>query len=383
MTSLYADSFSIYMNSLKNTWIAFLCCCLFFPLNGMAQILGSAPNDLPRFRPLHYICYKSKAPLKIDGKLDESSWQEAQFSQKFLDIEGTKKPQPLQETRVKMLWDDNYLYFAAELKETDLWATIEKRDSVIFYDNDFEIFIDPDGDTHNYYEFEVNALGTEWDLLLPKPYRDGGPAIDGWDIAGMKVGIQLNGSLNDNSDRDSSWVLEIAMPWNILEECAPEGKPPFHKDQWRINFSRVEYFLDKEGKTYKKRINPETGKTYPEFNWVWSPQGKINMHMPEMWGFVQFSREKVGEGFDQFQWNRDEDIKWALRQVYYKQKAFKEATQNYSRSLDQLGLGNMMLNGKKLTPYIEATSASFVASLGSSDGNGIWYIREDGKTWKK
>ena len=58
-----------------------------------------------------------------------------------------------------------------------------ERDSVIFRDNDFEVFIDPDGDTHAYYELEINALGTVWDLLLLKPYRDGGPAINGWDIA--------------------------------------------------------------------------------------------------------------------------------------------------------------------------------------------------------
>ena len=51
--------------------------------------------------------------------------------------------------------------------------TLTEHDSVIFQDNDFEVFIDPDGDNHNYYEIEINALNTEWDLRLPKPYRDG------------------------------------------------------------------------------------------------------------------------------------------------------------------------------------------------------------------
>ena len=63
-----------------------------------------------------------------------------------------------------MLWDDEYFYFAAELIEDQIWATLTERDSVIFYDNDFEIFIDPDGDSHQYYEFEINALNTVWDL---------------------------------------------------------------------------------------------------------------------------------------------------------------------------------------------------------------------------
>ena len=70
-----------------------------------------------------------------------------------------------------MLWDDTYFYIGAELVEPHLWATLTQHDSVIFHDNDFEVFIDPNGDNHEYYEFEINALGTGWDLLLPRPYQ--------------------------------------------------------------------------------------------------------------------------------------------------------------------------------------------------------------------
>ena len=64
----------------------------------------------------------------------------------FQDIEGDKKPRPRFRTRAKMLWDDQFFYVAAELEEPHVWATLTKHDSVIFHDNDFEIFIDPDGD---------------------------------------------------------------------------------------------------------------------------------------------------------------------------------------------------------------------------------------------
>ena len=60
----------------------------------------------------------------------------------------------------------------ADITESDVWATLKKRDSVIYHDNDFEVFIDPNGDTHRYYELEINAFNTEWDLFLDKPYRD-------------------------------------------------------------------------------------------------------------------------------------------------------------------------------------------------------------------
>lgn len=69
-----------------------------------------------------------------------------------MDIEGDRKPRPRFRTRVKMLWDDNYFYMGAEMEEPHVWATLTERDSIIYRDNDFEVFIDPDGDNHNYYE---------------------------------------------------------------------------------------------------------------------------------------------------------------------------------------------------------------------------------------
>ena len=44
-------------------------------------------------------------------------------------------------------------------------ANNTKHQSVIFSDNDYEIFISPDGSNHYYKEFEMNARGTWWDLV--------------------------------------------------------------------------------------------------------------------------------------------------------------------------------------------------------------------------
>ena len=40
----------------------------------------------------------------------------------------------------------------------------------IFHDNDFEVFVNADGTTHNYKEYEMNSLNQTWDLALNKPY---------------------------------------------------------------------------------------------------------------------------------------------------------------------------------------------------------------------
>ena len=103
------------------------------------------------FNPNHYICYKSEGPIIVDGKMTEDSWQQAKWTENFVDIEGDIKPRPRFQTRVKMLWDDRYFYILSEMEEPHVWAKLKKRDSVIFYDNDFEVFIDPNGDTHQYY----------------------------------------------------------------------------------------------------------------------------------------------------------------------------------------------------------------------------------------
>ncbi|MFZ4549801.1 MAG: carbohydrate-binding family 9-like protein, partial [Bacteroidales bacterium] len=155
--------------------------------------------------PRNYVCYRTASPISIDGLPDEKDWLSVPWSEDFVDIEGSLKPLPTYKTRMKMLWDDNYLYIAAELEEPHVWANLTERESVIFYDNDFEVFIDPDGDTHNYVEYEMNARNTQWDLLLLKPYRDDliqNVAIDNWNINGIKSAVHVNGTLNNPNDID-------------------------------------------------------------------------------------------------------------------------------------------------------------------------------------
>ena len=250
------------------------------------------------YAPKHYICRRAKEPLELDGRIDKPFWEAAEWTEDFVDIEGDLRPKPEKRTRVKMLWDDEYFYFAAELIEDQIWATLTERDSVIFYDNDFEIFIDPDGDSHQYYEFEINALNTVWDLLLVKPYRDGGPPVNGWDIAGLKTAVHIDGELNRPGADNRKWSVEVAMPWSSLRECAKEGRPPVPGEFWRVNFSRVEWRKEVQDGEYRKVLNPETGKPYPEDNWVWSPMGIINMHYPELWGYVVFAEGEAGSGFE-------------------------------------------------------------------------------------
>src|SRR5690348_7327070 len=100
--------------------------------------------------PKTYDCPRAAARVEIDGRLDDAAWMKAPWTDYFVDIEGDLKPQPRFRTRAKMLWDDEYFYVAADIEEPDVWATLTKHDSVIFHDNDFEVFIDPNGDSLEY-----------------------------------------------------------------------------------------------------------------------------------------------------------------------------------------------------------------------------------------
>lgn len=235
-------------------------------LTALATVVVTAQET-----PKSYECYRVVKPLHIDGKMDDKAWQTAPWTTDFVDIEGKAKPLPRFHTRVKMLWDETYLYIGAELEEPDVKGTLTEHDSIIYKDNDFELFLKPLPDASGYFEFEINALNTSWDLYLNKPYREGGRPDNSWDIPGLKTAVAVNGTLNNSTDKDHGWTVEIAIPWKAFASRLPVSAPKIG-DVWRGNFSRVEW----------KAGQPR------EDNWVWSPQGLINMHVPDRWGYLHF-----------------------------------------------------------------------------------------------
>jgi hypothetical protein len=283
-------------------------------------------------------CPRAVEPPVIDGRLDDAAWTE--WFRLDTDIEGSVRPAPRFGTDVASAWDDSFLYFAARLVEPHVWATYDRRDMVIYHENDFEVFIDPDGDNHNYYELEINALGTVWDLLLLTPYRDGNTAVHEWDIPGLRTAVQVQGTINDPSDLDEGWTVEIAFPWHALKPLAGRDVPPAPGDIWRVNFSRVQWRTRAEDGTYVKVTDPATGRALPENNWTWSVQGLIAIHYPERWGELVFL-EPGQSTRDAFAGNAEHDAiltAHALMPVYYRQKEFQEKHGRFAADLAELGV---------------------------------------------
>jgi hypothetical protein len=263
----------------------------------------------------HYTCYRTNEAINIDGHLDEQSWQKTPKSPRFVDLV-TGKSAPL-DTRMAALWDNENLYIGFWVEEPHVQAKFTEKDSPIYMENDVEVFI---AGKDCYYEFEINALGTvyevffiwqdaykkesvydrqKFDLVSQRVDVLGGfqdnmrfgkhPrgkrwAFLDWDFPGMRSAVQVDGSLNDNTDIDNGWTVELAFPWKGMELLA-DGRsiPPQDGDTWRMNFSRFDAF-DLKGNP----VQPSTG-------WAFNKHGVYDSHIPECFTFVHFSTKAVDD----------------------------------------------------------------------------------------
>ena len=310
-----------------------------------------------------YQVYKTIDEIQIDGNASEESWKHAEWSDSFNDIEGDKQPKPLYNTHFKMLWANSALYILAELEEPHIWAYFDKNDMIVYRENDFEIFIDPDADTHNYFEFEVNARNTLFDLFLERPYRNHVQPDIKWNAAGFKSAVQVEGTLNNPNDTDKKWTVEIMIPFSALS-MKNENAFPENGTSWKINFSRVNWQTEIIDGKYVRKKDSKTDKILPEYNWVWSPQGLINMHYPERWGVACFSTNPVNREKCICNVSNSENYGKYLWLLYYKQQEFKSKNGKYAASLSELGFPKKLkVDGQICSFTLRGSENEFQATL--------------------
>jgi len=234
-----------------------------------------------------------------------------------------------------------------------------------------------DGDSHNYTEIEVNAVNTVWDLMLHYPYRvnDSKKVLWRWNINGLKTATHIDGTLNDASDIDKGWSVEMAIPMQALVEFS-SGKVE-EGTQWRINFSRVDWKMENEGEYNKKK--DKNGKTLAESNWVWSAQGKIAMHMPEEWGTIQFTEQAPGVEV-KFVPDENRETIDRLWKYYHRVVTFKKEKGTYEGALQNEERKRFC---KDDIVKLHTTPYSFDVSLKSCSTGVVWVINERGRLFKE
>uniref|UniRef100_A0AAV1TUW9 Carbohydrate-binding domain-containing protein n=1 Tax=Peronospora matthiolae TaxID=2874970 RepID=A0AAV1TUW9_9STRA len=327
-------------------------------------------------RPPVYICLRRKIdcsdagyrPMKLDGDVDKDEWRHVPWSEAFVDIEGReRKPVEHPLTRFKMMYDDEMLYIAAELLEPKVWGTITEKNSTLYHENDFEVFFNPDGSRHHYYEVEVNCLNTVWELLLHRPYKDGHSIENPFNLKSLRSAVHVDGVANSPETDCSRWCVE--MSWS-LAELEQFDKLRFHGEVlpkapsiatvgdlrpaattnctvagnvWRVNFSRVQYELETAVDPDTQQVQYQKVRDKREDNIVWAPTGVIDIHRPERWGYVLFSSEEEladGElelaGAMATYLEEQIAIERVLDAIYYKQRAFHAIYGGFASTMERL-----------------------------------------------
>lgn len=263
------------------------------------------PGEIAR-----YTAYRTTDPIRVDGRLDEPVWQRAASSPRFIDI--LSGARTIHDTRATVVWDERNLYVAFRIEEPFVRAKYTNRNDPIYYDNDVEMFI---AGRDAYYEFELNAHNTPYEafFIWADAYESGGFAgapefartrlkpfngVDfkthprggrlgqfDWAFPGRQSAVHIDGTLNDDRDRDRGWTVELAFPWQGLDWLAraeQRALPPRDGDVWRMDFSRFN--------SYK-----EAPPAKDSGGWVWTRHGVWDSHIPECFAHVRFSTNLLSQ----------------------------------------------------------------------------------------
>ncbi len=201
--------------------------------------------------------------ITIDGNI--ADWEGIDSAYDFTSLKEKEEVPYL--TYFKSVWDSTNLYFIIYFREYNISSVAESNHEHLFtMDNCAELFLDLGADGKDYYELQVNAGNIRWELSLDKAYRDGGAATDPDELEGLQTAIHLNGTVNDVSDTDHAWAVELALPWKSLQKYFRDTALPDISIPIALNISRV--------------VQSAQGQTY----YVWAPMDELNIHMPELWG---------------------------------------------------------------------------------------------------
>lgn len=207
-------------------------------------------------------------PVTIDGQANETIWQQAKPIRLKNNRTGKEVQESALQTHVKASYDDKSLYFLFECKDPDIWAEFTQRDEYLWKEEVVEVFIDVDDAPETYVEIEVSPANILFDSYIVDPENIDVPATAKFNLPGLNTGVTVQGTLNKRDDEDSSWTVEMAIPFEDLANSETTKVGP--DTEIKLNF----YRLDKN-----------QGKEFAAY--AWSPTGK-SFHKPSVFGKLVF-----------------------------------------------------------------------------------------------
>ncbi len=190
-----------------------------------------------------YPCHWAAGRIVIDGRADEAAWKAAQPISRFemLWLKEPRKPET--KTTARLLWDRDFLYFFAEMEDSDLYADETENDADLWLNDVFELFFKPSTNHAGYYEFQVNPTGAVLDLFIPRRNAGGLKRFIKAQDFHIEAKVRLDGTLNLWSDRDKGWTVEGRIPWKDFHQTGGRPKPD---DVWTFHLARYDYSVGLE-----------------------------------------------------------------------------------------------------------------------------------------
>ncbi|ORX91410.1 CBD9-like protein [Basidiobolus meristosporus CBS 931.73] len=347
--------------------------------------------DIPL--PKSHVSYRSTQPIVLDGVLDDEAWDKVPWTDYFGNIQGSDGPSPPPSisTRVKTMWDDEYLYVGAVMHDPMIRASTEKP--VVgkpYQDNDFRLYLDYDRSNQNYKVLQMNALGLYKSVILDKsPSQNGTERL--WDLGDdFKYKIFVNGEINDPNWKPVEggyWSLEWQIPLaklspKTLQKRGTMGIPSYMNFQFlRTGFpprgivtlapqptgnTSPSYFLfgvnpsnASNGQSLQKRH--EVGA---RFQFSWTPQYSNDPNNPELWGSIMF--RDTTNTYKPYVKDPSVYTRFALMQLYYSQMEYaKKHHGKFANSYDKLDLNSTVIGECTPSPVIKVSNGctEFEASI--------------------
>ena len=251
----------------------------------------------------------SEQAVTMSGRLDGPVWADAQWSGRFVDM--VSGLPGLYDTRAAVVAHPQGLLAGFRVEEPFPRASLTERDSLVFQENDVELFLDFGW---GYYELEVNALGTVYevlhlwrdslddspfaadprlDLRNPAAFTFGGDydrrpesfwrgthprgprvALLDYDLPGLQVAVSVDGVLNDWSAASAGWTVEMLLPWADLARLSAGAVTHATPGPLRAFLGRFQQL-------------PVSGQ-FVTAAWCLDPHGLLDTHRPESFTTVVF-----------------------------------------------------------------------------------------------
>lgn len=211
--------------------------------------------------------------VSIDGRLAEPLWQDL----KSLNLKPLGHQTEL-DSEVRIARSEDHLWVGARLEDRHIWSDKTERDDRLWEEEVFEMFLDPDGDGQNYLELQINPQGTIFDANFER--RPGAGDLSSeqrinqakdFDLEAMESSVHIHGTLNDDSDEDTAWSVELRIPFDKLPgvDDAPDSGT-----SWAANFYRFD------------RPDSQTDLAF-----AWSTAARGDFHQVDKFGSLEFGGE--------------------------------------------------------------------------------------------